>query len=107
MSEEPRKSQNGTQTQLALTVAQGAQIAAWARTNGVPRRTAFWWAKEPDVGKGVEAYRRRTIDLAVGQMAKGTTEAAELILNIARSTLEEPVITLDPPSEVVPSPNGR
>jgi hypothetical protein len=83
MSEQPRKSSNGTKTQLALAVAQGVRIAAWARTNGVPRRTAFRWAKEPDVRKAVEAYRRRTIDLAVGRMTKGSSEAAELILKIA------------------------
>jgi hypothetical protein len=43
MSEEPPKT---TETQIDLAVAQGAAIAIWARTMGVPRRTAFRWAKE-------------------------------------------------------------
>jgi hypothetical protein len=80
MSEATQKS---TKTQLALAIAQGLPISARARTRGVPRRTAFRWAKERDVRKAVESYRRRTIDQAVGRMAKGTTEAADLILKIA------------------------
>jgi hypothetical protein len=32
---------------LALAVAGGESIAAWARQNGVPERTAFYWAKDP------------------------------------------------------------
>jgi hypothetical protein len=42
ISEQPQKS---TKTQLALAVAHGVSIANWARTCGVPRRTAFRWAK--------------------------------------------------------------
>jgi hypothetical protein len=33
---------------LAMAVAQGKSITAWARHNGVPRRTAQRWAAEPD-----------------------------------------------------------
>jgi hypothetical protein len=80
MSEEPRKSRNGTKTQLALAVAQGVRIASWARTNGVPRRTAFGWAKEPDVREAVGAFRRRTVDQAFGRMAKHTTRAVGALL---------------------------
>jgi hypothetical protein len=82
MSEQPHKK---TKTQLALAIAQGVPVAKWARATGVPRRTAFAWAKDPDVRKVVQASRRRVIDQAVGRMAKGTTEAADLILKIART----------------------
>jgi hypothetical protein len=81
MSEEPRKN---TKTQLALAIAQRVLVANWARTSGVSRRTAFLWAKDPEVRKVVQGCRRRVIDQAVGRMAKGTTDAAELILKIAR-----------------------
>ncbi len=66
-------------TQLALAVARGVPIAKWARKSGVPVATAFRWAREPDVRKAVEAYRRRTIDEAVGQMTSHFTKAAEII----------------------------
>jgi hypothetical protein len=43
MGEEPREN---TKTQVALVIAQGVPIAAWARTIGVPRRTVFQWTKD-------------------------------------------------------------
>ena len=76
MSEQPRKN---TKTQLALAIAQGVSVEKWARTNGVPRRTAFLWAKEPEVRKVVQACRRRVIDQAVGQMTKLSTRAVHTI----------------------------
>jgi hypothetical protein len=63
MSEEHR---NNTKTQLALAVAQGMRVTTWARTYGVPRRTAFRWAKDPQFRAVVEACRRRMMDLAIG-----------------------------------------
>jgi hypothetical protein len=76
MSEQPQKS---TKTQLALAVAQGVSIEKWARKSGVPRRTAFRWAKEREVRRVVQAYRRRVIDQAVGQMTKLSTRAVRTI----------------------------
>jgi hypothetical protein len=84
MSEEPRRS---TKTQIALAVAQGAAVAIWARTTEVPLRTAFRRAKEPDVRKAVESYRRRTIDLAVGPMTKDSTQAVDTIIRISKGWL--------------------
>jgi hypothetical protein len=54
---------------LAMAVAQGKSITAWARQNGVPRRTAQRWAAEPDVRRQVEDWRRRVLDRALGYMA--------------------------------------
>jgi hypothetical protein len=42
---------------LALAIAEGESIAAWARHNGVPERTAFHWAQDPKVRR--EEARRR------------------------------------------------
>jgi hypothetical protein len=36
-------------TQLALAFAHGVSAAKWARANGVPRNTAYRWAKDPVV----------------------------------------------------------
>src|ERR1017187_464471 len=43
----PEASRNGTETELALAVAQGVPAAKWARTTGVPSITAWRWAKDP------------------------------------------------------------
>jgi hypothetical protein len=32
---------------LALAIAGGESISAWAEENGVPERTAFYWAQDP------------------------------------------------------------
>jgi hypothetical protein len=80
MSGEARKS---GKTQLALALAQGVSIAAWAHANAVPAPTAFRWARDPAVRKAVESYRRRTIDQAVGLMAKNSTKAARIIVAAA------------------------
>jgi hypothetical protein len=88
MTEEPRKN---TKTQLALAIAQGVPVAAWARANGVSRRTAFNWAKNPLVRKTVESCRRRTIDQAIGKMTKHTTRAVDIILSIANQAKSDSV----------------
>ena len=81
ISEEPRK---GTKTQLALAIAQGVPIAAWARGSGVARRTAFYWAKQPDVRKAVLYHRRRVLDRAVGRMTQFSNDAVDTIRRISR-----------------------
>jgi hypothetical protein len=76
MSEEHRPSKK---TQLALAVAQGESVAEWARTNEVPRRTAFRWAKEVSV---------RT---AVGRMAGRANWAVKGITTLAAGAESESV----------------
>jgi hypothetical protein len=81
MTEEPR---NNTKTHLALAIAQGVSVAAWARASGVNRRTAFRRAKDPSVRKIVEDCRRRMIDQALGRMTRQTNMAANIIIKIAK-----------------------
>jgi hypothetical protein len=81
MSGEARK---GAKSQLALAIAQGVSIAKWARANDVPAPTAFRWARDPALRRTVETYRRRTIDEAVGRMAKHTAWAADGIVAVAK-----------------------
>jgi hypothetical protein len=78
-------------TQLALAIAQGTPVTKWAKKNGVNRRTAFRWAKEPRVRKAVESYRRRILDRAVGRMTYGVTWATDEIFKLARSATSESV----------------
>jgi|SRR5271165_4411164 len=88
MTEEPPKN---TKTELALAIAQGVSVAAWARHHGVPRRTAFDWAKDPTVRKDVEAYRRCFIDQAVGRMSKKSTWIFDEIARIAENAESDSV----------------
>jgi hypothetical protein len=75
--------QKSMKAQLALALAQGVAAAKWARAHEVSKMTAYRWAKDPMVRKAVHAYRRRTIDQAVGLMTMKTTRAANIIGTIA------------------------
>ena len=44
---------NDLKSQLALTIARGKSITAWARQNEVPLRTAYRWSSEPEVRREV------------------------------------------------------
>ncbi len=65
-------------TQLALAIAQGVSIAAWARANEVPRSTACRWARDPLVRKKLEPCRRRTIENEIDRMRETSTAMTEL-----------------------------
>ena len=56
------RNRNIAQTKLALAIAEGTSIALWAKDNGVPRRTAYRWAKEPKVQAVVAFCRRGAVD---------------------------------------------
>jgi hypothetical protein len=81
MQEDHRKN---SKTYLALAIAQGITPARWARANDVSKMTAYRWAKEPEVRRAVESFRRRMIDKAVGRMTKLTSWAVDGIAGIAK-----------------------
>ena len=78
-------------SRLALAIAQGQSISAWARANSVPQRTAFRWAGDPKVRRAVESWRRRSLDRAIGRMAGRATWAADGIARLAESAESESV----------------
>lgn len=80
MTEEPRER---SKLQLAVALAQGSSISAWARANDVPKQTAQRWAHEPEVRAEIEAYRRRAIDRAVSVLARRAGWAAKEICKLA------------------------
>ena len=88
MTEESRKN---TKTELALAIAQGVSIAAWARANHVPASTAFRWARDPLVRKTVEACRRRTIENGIRRVIKQSAWAADGIGMLAKVANSESV----------------
>ena len=57
----------------------------------VPKRTAYRWSREPKVIAAVELYRRRTVDRAIGRMAKRVTWAADSIARLAKHANSESV----------------
>ena len=76
---------------LALTVAEGESIAAWARQNGVPERTAQRWAQDRNVRREVDACRRRALNQAIGRLTGMATDAVVGIANLARAADSESV----------------
>ena len=78
-------------TQLTVALAQGTSAAKWARTNGVPKATAYRWPQEPAVRAQIESIRRRAIDRAVGRMARRMTWATDGIAKLAKNAKSESV----------------
>jgi hypothetical protein len=76
------ETEQGSNDELAVAIARGVAIAAWARAKKVPRTTAFRWAEEPDVRKAVQDCRRRIVDQAIGRITKVTNQAADTIANL-------------------------
>jgi hypothetical protein len=68
--------------QLALAIAQGKSVRAWARANDVPRNTAQRWASDPDLRRQVEDWRRLALDQALGLMAAQSIRAVKAITKL-------------------------
>jgi len=79
------------QDQLALAMAQGKSVRAWARQNEVPRNTAYRWANDPDLRRQVEDWPRRALDQALGFMAAQSMRAVKAITKLGESAESESV----------------
>jgi hypothetical protein len=88
MSEDRPRSRK---TVLALAIASGTSVTAWARANEVPKRTAYRWASEPKVRAAVESCRRRAMDRAIGRLARRVTWATDGIAKLAQGAESESV----------------
>ena len=78
-------------TDLALAVAGGKSVAAWAQEHNIPRRTAYTWAKSPEFKAAVESYRRRANDRAVGRLVRYATWAVTRLVKLAKGAKSEAV----------------
>jgi hypothetical protein len=76
---------------LALALATGRTVRAWAKEHEVPERTAYKWARSPEVRKQVRRIRRRAIDRAVGRLSRYASAAAQQIANLAKGAQSESV----------------
>jgi hypothetical protein len=91
MNAMPEERPRSRKTELALAIANGTSVTAWARGNQVPKRTAYRWAGEPKVRAAVESYRRRAVDQAIGRMARRVTWATDGIAKLAEGAASESV----------------
>lgn len=90
----PQMSKRNNQSQkagLATAMAAGRTVAAWARDNNVPERTAYTWSRSPEVLDLIDRIRRRAIDRAVGRLSRNATAAADQIARLARKANSEAV----------------
>ena len=88
MSEGPRQNRK---KKLVAAIALGEPIATWARENGVARRTAYRWAKDPKVKTAVDAHRRKAVDQSVGVLTGRLSRAANAIANLGETAESESV----------------
>jgi hypothetical protein len=78
-------------TQLAVAIASGESITAWAKQRSVSRRTAYEWSRSKGIRRRVASLRRRALDRAVGKLTKGAMSAADVLLKIATGGEQESV----------------
>jgi hypothetical protein len=76
---------------LALAIATGRTVRAWAREHEVPERTAYKWARSDEVKDQVRRIRRRAIDRAIGRLSRYASAAAQQIANLAEGATSEAV----------------
>ncbi len=79
------------QDQLAVAIAQGKSVTAWASQNEVSRATAYRWANDPDVRRQAEDWRRRALDRALGWMAGHSMRAVKAITKLGETAESESV----------------
>jgi hypothetical protein len=87
----PEEVRINKKTSLVQAIARGQSIAAWAKKNEVPRRTAFRWASDPKVRREVEASRRRALGRAIGRLSSVAMKAADGIVTLAKEAESESV----------------
>jgi hypothetical protein len=85
------ESTNSQKMLLAVAIAEGTSIATWASSNGVPERTAYRWAAEPEVRSETESIRRRALDEAIGRLARRATWAVDGIVELGENADSESV----------------
>ena len=76
---------------LALALAGGRTVKAWAHDHDVPVRTAYTWARSPDVRKRVRRIQRRALERAIGRLSRHAAAAAGQIASLAKAAQSEAV----------------
>jgi len=88
----PEEQQNPDQQyQFAVAMATGQRASVWAKKNGVCRKTCYNWTKTKEYKSTVQEVRRRTLDRAVGHLARNLTKAVDGITALATAAESESV----------------
>ena len=82
---------NDLKSELALMIARGKPINAWASQNEVPLPTAYRWSREPQVRGEVQEWRRFVLNLTIGRLAGLSLKATDGIAKLARAAESESV----------------
>src|SRR4051812_42593854 len=82
---------NDLKSQLALMIARGQTINAWASQNDVPLRTAYRWSREPQVRGEVQEWRRFVLNLTIGRLARLSLKATDGIAKLGAGAESESV----------------
>ena len=72
------------QDRLALALVAGKTIRDWVQENGVPERTAYRWASEPEVRRQIQDWRRAAIDNTLRFMAERSAAALDRIEELGK-----------------------
>jgi hypothetical protein len=75
--------------ELALAVAGGGSIRAWAKAHGISTTACYEWSREPEFKAKVERIRDRMTDRAVGTLTKNLVSAMEEMSRLARKGKQE------------------
>jgi transposase-like protein len=76
---------------LALAMAGGGTVAAWAREHQVAERTARTWSNSTEVLDQVESIRREVLDRAIGRLSDNAIAAADEIARLVKEAASEAV----------------
>ena len=76
---------------LALALATGSTVKAWAESRNVADRTARTWSRSPEVLQQVEDIRRQAIECAIGRLSDNATAAANKIARLVQEAAAESV----------------
>jgi hypothetical protein len=69
--------------ELAIALARGVSVGAWARAHDVLRSTVYRWAQEPELREVSEVCRRQLIDQAIGRVMKRTSWILDRLSKLA------------------------
>ena len=82
---------NSRKKQLVIALIEGKSLEDWARENGISRRTAYRWAKDPKVKAAVNSHRRTAVDQSLAVMSEQVTWAAQAIGELGKNAASESV----------------
>ena len=87
----PSKKNDNRIAQLAVAVASGRSVAAWARDANVAVRTAYAWTATAGFQAMVADHRRKLVDRAIGKLAAHVTLGVTTIARLAKNAESESV----------------